>query len=59
MNYECPDLIPVLSELARRAWDSIKTVAAKVYVLLQPPDDLRVSSTKGNEYTGLIMVDLG
>ncbi len=57
MKHECPDLIPVLSELARRAWKSIKAFAAKIYDLVQPPDDLRVSSTEGFEYNGILVVD--
>jgi hypothetical protein len=57
MRTECPDLIPVLSELARRAWKSIKALAAKIYDLVQPPDDLRVSSTQGYEYNGILVVD--
>ena len=57
MKHECPDLIPVLSELARRAWKSIKEIASKLYELVQPPDDLRVSSTQGYEYNGILVVD--
>jgi hypothetical protein len=57
MKHECPDLIPVLAELARRAWQNIKTLASKIYELVQPPSDLKVHSTRGHEYTGVIMVD--
>ena len=57
MRTECPDLFPVLAELARRAWKSIKVVASRLYDLVRPPDDLRVSSTQGYEYTGVVVVD--
>jgi hypothetical protein len=57
MKHECPDLIPVVAELTRRAWKSIKIIASKIYELVQPPPDIKVYSTQGHEYTGMIMVD--
>jgi hypothetical protein len=57
MKHECPDLIPVLAELARRTWKHIKTIASKIYELVQPPRDLRVYSTENHEYSGVILVD--
>lgn len=57
MKHECPDLIPVLSELAGRAWKGLKGLARKIYDMVQPPDDLRVNSTQGYEYTGVVVLD--
>lgn len=57
MKEQYPDFIPVCAELARRAWKSIKVIASKVYELVQPPPDLKVHSTMGHVYSGVVVVD--
>ena len=51
------DLATVLVIVVELAWDGTRRVLRRVRPYIDPPPDLEVRSTKGAEYTGIILID--
>ena len=51
------DLGILLVVVAETAWKGAKTIVRRLSPFMAPPSDLMVHSTKGAEYTGVLLID--
>lgn len=51
------DLGIVLVVIAETAWNGARSIMRRLAPFMRPPSDLVVQSTKGAEYTGVLMID--